>query len=379
MTRTEVIGDATLILGDCLEILPTLGRVDAVVTDPPYGIGRSGKPRSTSSHGGHKGYADKGWDTSRPNASAFEAILAAAPQHIIWGGNYFADMLPPMAGWLVWDKGQRICQADCELAWSSILQPVRVFEKNRVAIAQDGAEHPTQKPVDLMKWCISLLPIVLEQGHENSTIETLRDVRRAVCKQEAQGRSVLQPNVQQSLDRAASESVTRVRGKQEGLHSGEGAGAPDGQQRRLPDAAQAGDGKSPWPDAGAFGGCASPERGQGGQSDREPRSAAQARSRPSAETSHQADMLPALRGDDTGIGPRAQSRQGVILDPYMGSGTTGVAALQLGRKFIGIELDPGYFDIACRRISEAWKQPRLFEEPKRKPAPAPNFFDGAAQ
>jgi hypothetical protein len=46
--------------------------------------------------------------------------------------------------------------------------------------------------------------------------------------------------------------------------------------------------------------------------------------------------------------------------------------------FIGIELDPGYFDIACKRIEEAWRQPRLFEEPKRKPEPAPNLFDGAA-
>jgi DNA modification methylase len=56
-----------------------------------------------------------------------------------------------------------------------------------------------------------------------------------------------------------------------------------------------------------------------------------------------------------------------FLDPFMGSGTTGVAAIKLGRKFIGIEIEPKYFDIACRRIEEAWKQPRLFEEPKRKP------------
>jgi DNA modification methylase len=56
-----------------------------------------------------------------------------------------------------------------------------------------------------------------------------------------------------------------------------------------------------------------------------------------------------------------------VLDPFMGSGTTGVACIKLGRKFIGVEIEPKYFDIACRRISEAWKQPRLFEEPRVKP------------
>jgi DNA modification methylase len=61
----------------------------------------------------------------------------------------------------------------------------------------------------------------------------------------------------------------------------------------------------------------------------------------------------------------AQHRE-TILDPFMGSGTTGVACIKLGRKFIGIEIEPKYFDIACRRIEEAWKQPRLFEEPRAK-------------
>lgn len=64
-----------------------------------------------------------------------------------------------------------------------------------------------------------------------------------------------------------------------------------------------------------------------------------------------------------------------ILDPFMGSGTTGVAAIQLGRKFIGIELDPDYFDIAVKRCKEAWSQPRLFEEPKQKPPPTMDMFD----
>ncbi len=61
---------------------------------------------------------------------------------------------------------------------------------------------------------------------------------------------------------------------------------------------------------------------------------------------------------------------GVVLDPFMGSGTTGVACVNLGRKFIGIELDPDYFEIACKRISEAYKQPRLFADPPPKPVQA---------
>ncbi len=57
----------------------------------------------------------------------------------------------------------------------------------------------------------------------------------------------------------------------------------------------------------------------------------------------------------------------LVLDPFMGSGTTGVACAKLGRKFIGIEIDPGYFDIACRRIEKAYAQPDLFIAPPSKP------------
>jgi site-specific DNA-methyltransferase (adenine-specific)/modification methylase len=67
----------------------------------------------------------------------------------------------------------------------------------------------------------------------------------------------------------------------------------------------------------------------------------------------------------------------VTLDLFMGSGTTGVACGKLGRKFIGIELEPRYFDIACRRIDDAYKQPRLFAEPSQKPKQQ-SFLDGAA-
>ena len=57
---------------------------------------------------------------------------------------------------------------------------------------------------------------------------------------------------------------------------------------------------------------------------------------------------------------------GIILDPFMGSGTTGVASIQMGRKFIGIEREPKYFDIACQRIEQAVSQPRLFEDVRPK-------------
>jgi len=70
--------------------------------------------------------------------------------------------------------------------------------------------------------------------------------------------------------------------------------------------------------------------------------------------------------------------RGQVLDPFMGSGTTGVACVNLGRKFTGIEIDPGYFDIAVRRIEEAYKQPRLFEEPAPKPVQERISFDGDA-
>lgn len=66
-----------------------------------------------------------------------------------------------------------------------------------------------------------------------------------------------------------------------------------------------------------------------------------------------------------------------ILDPFMGSGTTGVAAVKLGRKFTGIEIDPDYFDIACRRIEAALKEPSFFIEPP-KPIKQDSLFDGEA-
>lgn len=144
--------------GDCYQILPELPQVDLVLTDPPYGIGKDGQKPSTGAHGGRKAYEFGGWDAGRPNAATFALVLAAGRHQIIWGGNYFADLLPATAGWLVWDKGQRINQSDGELAWTSFDRALRIAMFNRVELMLDGAYYPTQKPLALMKWCLSLVP-----------------------------------------------------------------------------------------------------------------------------------------------------------------------------------------------------------------------------
>lgn len=209
--RVERIGLATLYLADCMEVLPTLPRVDACITDPPYGIGRD-----KGMGGGGNGLIGKrrpsvfdgDWDSSRPSQEVFDAIRESSDMCIIWGGNYFSDLLPVSKKWLWWDKLQTMpSYSDGELAWTSIRGTSTkkfVLNGNGMLGVEKHRDHPTQKPLALMKWCIDQ------------------------------------------------------------------AGNPQ-----------------------------------------------------------------------------------TILDPFMGSGTTGVAAVQMGRRFIGIEREPSYFDIACRRIEDA--------------------------
>ena len=223
MSAPTIIGDATLYCGDCRDILPTLPRVDAVVTDPPYGIGEAaGKNKSRSTKGvPAKDYGDDSWDNAPIDADLLQTVIAAGEHAVIFGGNYYA--VPPSSCWLVWDKLNGASDfADCELAWTNLRKAVRriAWQWNGMLRAEKGERvHPTQKPVRVMAWCI-------EQ-------------------------------------------------------------------------------------------CPNPQ---------------------------------------------------TILDPFLGSGTTGVAAIQLGRKFIGIEREPKYFDIACERIEQAVAQGRLFdaEVPKQE-------------
>lgn len=146
-----------LILGDCREILPTLGKVDAVVTDPPYGIGMDG---GNVGYKGFNNFEKLGWDKEPPSTETISQILAAADKHIIWGGNYFD--LPPSRCFFVWDKGAGFkgrSYAECELAWASFDANARVFTYDPLARGDyRGKAHPTQKPTAVMKWCLGFLP-----------------------------------------------------------------------------------------------------------------------------------------------------------------------------------------------------------------------------
>jgi len=203
--RIEKIGDATLYLGDCMDILPTLPKVDAVITDPPYGIGFGKKHTKWSAN---RGAILGDWDDAIPDVSS---LLYLSESVTIWGGERFE--LPVSRGWLTWVKPDAPHTfASTEFAWRSLNKPARHFVYSISATNAERVAHPTQKPLALMRWCIE------QAGHPKT-----------------------------------------------------------------------------------------------------------------------------------------------ILDPFMGSGTTGVACAQMGRSFIGIEREPAYFDIACRRIEQAYKQGQLFE------------------
>lgn len=152
-----------IINADCLDILKQLPDkcIDLVLTDPPYGIDYGGQlikgeefKFNTNKHG-WRNFGNNEWDKERPSEEIFKEILRVSKNQIIWGGNYFADLLPASQGWLVWNKGQRdFSLADGELAWTSFDRALRIFDYSRAKALQDGKIHPTQKPLQLMQWCL---------------------------------------------------------------------------------------------------------------------------------------------------------------------------------------------------------------------------------
>jgi DNA modification methylase len=159
-------GGITIYNADCREVLPELGRFDLLLTDPPYGIGADNaaynaaqqrlKANGLSKAGrGWKDYGESNWDQSRPDATVFSTLRSVSQYQIVWGGNYFADILPASQCWLGWDKGQRdFSLADMELAWTSFDNASRMVVVPRGKALRDGKVHPTQKSQEVMNWCI---------------------------------------------------------------------------------------------------------------------------------------------------------------------------------------------------------------------------------
>lgn len=163
MSGTEWVSDCgtvRLICGDCLEVLPTLGKVDAVVTDPPYGLGEAaGKNKSRTNAAIAKDYGDDDWDDEPCSPEKIVAMRAISEWQIIFGGNYFE--LPPARCWLVWDKMSTGDFADCEMAWTNLDKAVRRLQhlwNGMIRKDREARFHPTQKPVGVMQWCLGHLP-----------------------------------------------------------------------------------------------------------------------------------------------------------------------------------------------------------------------------
>jgi DNA modification methylase len=157
------LSEVKLYLGDCLEVMKSIPdkSVDAVITDPPYGIKRDkgfegfggfGTPIARKKYEGD-------WDNERPNSDYFKQILRIAKTVLIFGGNYFSDYLPVSNHWIAWDKRNTMPTfGDCELVWTNIKRnSVKMITKeyNGLIGKEEERFHATQKPVKIIHWLIN--------------------------------------------------------------------------------------------------------------------------------------------------------------------------------------------------------------------------------
>ena len=148
--------------GDCRYILPAL-QVDTICADPPYGLSlgrRSGGARQNSPFA----MALNDYQITGDDEPFDPAHLLGYRRVILWGGNHFASRLPDTRCWLVWDKregGKPDDQADAEVAWTNFDEPMRLYShlwRGMIKASERNQRrvHPTQKPVSLMRWCLTI-------------------------------------------------------------------------------------------------------------------------------------------------------------------------------------------------------------------------------
>ena len=150
----------TIYHGDSREIAPALAFDGLVLTDPPYGISL---PTNRHSRGQGRMATCTDYPPVLGDNEWFDPrwLLDLGTARIIWGANYFASALADVSGWLVWDKERpdNLDQATCELAWTDCVKGVRRFRwlwHGAIRRGDEALQHPTQKPVALMRWCMSL-------------------------------------------------------------------------------------------------------------------------------------------------------------------------------------------------------------------------------
>lgn len=154
-------GGITIYHGDNRKILPLLDqKFDLLLTDPPYGIGENAhRVASRTKLAATTDYGSFDWDKEPADRQTIDYSVSICRHAVIWGGNYFH--VPPSRGWLVWDKLNSGNFADCELAWTNLKMSVRKFTLLWNGMIRGGEQrgvkrvHPTQKPVELMHWCLS--------------------------------------------------------------------------------------------------------------------------------------------------------------------------------------------------------------------------------
>jgi len=168
--RREQIGLATLYLGDCREIAPTFERPAAVISDPPYGIGyvHSGHVRGQAAaigmtrHANERGAVPIVGDDEPFDPTNWSAM---ADRVLLWGADRYRSRLPEGGTLLCWDKsegrGPNDTFIDGEFAWCNWREPRNTFSLLWKGLACDKRgenngrrDHPTQKPLRLMRWCI---------------------------------------------------------------------------------------------------------------------------------------------------------------------------------------------------------------------------------
>ena len=146
-----VIGNATLWLGDCREVLPSIPRVDLILTDPPYGLGKRMQGGTWGAKEHNDGFLK--WDLEAPHETV-GALIAMDVPSVIWGGNYFS--VPPSRCWLLWNKINAVpTMADMEMAWTNYDKPAKRLD---LPVGRVEFGHPTQKPLALIEWCLDLAP-----------------------------------------------------------------------------------------------------------------------------------------------------------------------------------------------------------------------------